>query len=98
MNLPSCPDTMVKWSKLHTRARVDHTSTHVDGAELLETLHPLASFTEDQLRTSERRRAANRRQCNGTGVTIDCVVKISCPARTIHFASIVHLKLCFERV
>jgi len=47
------PDSMVKWSKLHTRPRVDHTSAQVDGADLLNTLHPLASFTEDQLRLAK---------------------------------------------
>jgi len=47
------PDAMVKWAKLHVRARVDHTSAQVDGAELLDTLHPLASFTQDQLRLAK---------------------------------------------
>ena len=47
------PDAMVKWAKLHVRARVDHTSAKVDGAELLDTLHPLASFTQDQIRLAK---------------------------------------------
>ena len=29
------PDLMVKWAKLHVRARVDHTSAHLDAAEVL---------------------------------------------------------------
>ena len=43
-------DALVKHAKLHTRARVDHTSSNVDGASLFVTLHPLASFTPDQVR------------------------------------------------
>lgn len=39
----------VRYAKLHNRARVDHTSATVEGAEFLETLHPLVSFTRAQL-------------------------------------------------
>jgi hypothetical protein len=40
---------MVKAGRLHVRARVDHTSSDIDMSEVLETLHPLASFTTTQL-------------------------------------------------
>ncbi len=40
---------LVKAGRLHVRAKVDHTSAEIDLAEVLETLHPLASFTSTQL-------------------------------------------------
>jgi ATP-dependent RNA helicase DDX60 len=40
---------LVKAGRLHVRAKVDHTSAEIDMAEVLETLHPLASFTSTQL-------------------------------------------------
>ena len=40
---------LVKTGRLHVRAKVDHTSAEIDLAEVLETLHPLASFTSAQM-------------------------------------------------
>ncbi len=33
------PDLMVKWAKLHVRARVDHTSAHLDASEVLYSVY-----------------------------------------------------------
>jgi hypothetical protein len=43
----------VGYAKLHLRARVDHTSSTVEGADHLETLHPLVSFTSSNLSACE---------------------------------------------
>ena len=43
------PSNLLKAARLHMRARVDHTSAEIDMAEVLESLHPFASFTEAQL-------------------------------------------------
>ncbi|KAJ1495219.1 hypothetical protein T484DRAFT_1763201 [Baffinella frigidus] len=48
--VPTGLDAVVRWARLHQRPRVDHTSgVAQDGAELLHSLHPLASFTEANL-------------------------------------------------